>query len=77
MAPELEDYWFERTGRRCATKTLDWRGHALIAFYTALIGAATWLLLDRTIVGFIAAIVLITALFVAIAAAKTRGGPCW
>ena len=77
MAKEREDYWFVRTGRRCGTRTVDWRGHALIAFYTALIGAATWLLLDRTLVGFIAAIVLITALFVAVAAAKTRGGPGW
>ena len=77
MAPELEDYWFVRTGRRCGTKTVDWRGNALIALYTSLIGAASWLLLDRTLVGFIAAVVLITALFVAIAAAKTRGGPCW
>jgi hypothetical protein len=76
MAPELEDHWFVRIGRRCRTKTVDWRGNALIAFYTSLIGAATWLLLDRTLVGFVAAIVLITALFVTVVVAKTRGGPC-
>ncbi|MBV9881614.1 MAG: hypothetical protein JO276_01240, partial [Sphingomonadaceae bacterium] len=72
---EFQDHWFVRSGGRCrATTTVGWRGNAFIAFYTSLIGAATWLLLGRTLVGFAAAIVLITALFVTVVVAKTRGG---
>ena len=77
MAPELEDYWFERVGRRCTVRTTSWQGGLLLALYTLAVTAAITLLMDRTITGFIAAIVLATATFLKIAAAKTRGGLGW
>jgi hypothetical protein len=49
----------------------------LLSLYTMAVTGAAWLLADRTMIGFIVAIVLITAIFLRIAAAKSRGGLGW
>jgi hypothetical protein len=38
MAPELDNYWFERSrkGRWCGTRTIAWQGRALTAVYSAI-----------------------------------------
>jgi len=74
MAEELENYWFERIGGRCNARTISWQGGVLISLYISAVTAATAWLMDRTIVGFLAAILLATGIFLWIAAAKTRGG---
>lgn len=51
-----------------------WQGALLITLYISVVTAATSLLIDRTVVGFVAAVLLATAIFIAIAVAKTRGG---
>jgi hypothetical protein len=77
MAPELEDYWFERRGRRCGARPTGWRGRLLTALYTLAVSAAAYLLAERTVIGFLAAILLASAIFLRIVAAKTRGGLHW
>jgi hypothetical protein len=77
MAPELENYWFERVGGRCNARTISWQGGLLISLYILAVTAVTTLLIDRTIIGFLAALVLTTGIFLWIAAAKTRGGLGW
>ena len=77
MAEELENYWFERVGGRCNARTISWQGGTLITLYILAVTAATALLMDRTLIGFLAAIVLATGIFLWIAAAKTRGGLGW
>ena len=74
MAPELDTYWFERTrkGRWCGTKTIAWQGRALTALYSAVVALAAALLVDRTVIGFIVALVLATAIYLATVLAKTR-----
>ena len=73
MAPELEDYWFERTGRGCRARVTGWQGRLLIALYTLVATAAAAWLVDRSI----ALMLLSSAIFLWIAAAKTRGGLGW
>jgi hypothetical protein len=77
MAPELENHWFERTGRRCGAKPTGWQGRLLTALYTMVVTASAYLLVDRTIIGFVVVLVMATAIFLLIAAAKTRGGLGW
>jgi hypothetical protein len=77
MAPELENYWFERKGRWCGAKPIGWQGRLLTALYTLTVTASAYLLIERTIVGGIVAVVLATAAFLMITAAKTRGGLGW
>jgi len=77
MAPELETYWFERSGRCCGAKPTGWQGRLFTAIYAPIVTASAYLLVDRTIVGFLVAILLATAVFMLIAAVKTRGGLGW
>ena len=77
MAPELEDHWFERIGPGCRARTVGWRGNLCVAVYALAVTAAATLLIDRTMLGFIAAFVLATGIFLKVAAAKTRGGLGW
>jgi hypothetical protein len=77
MAPELENHWFERTGRLCGARPIGWQGRLLIAFYTAVVTASAYLLIDRSILGFVVILLLATAIFMLITAAKTRGGLGW
>ena len=77
MAPELDTYWFERTGRGCCSRPTGWQGRMLLSLYTMAVTGAAYLLADRTIVGFVVAIILTTAIFLRIAAAKSRGGLGW
>ena len=77
MAKELENYWFERIGGRCNARTISWQGGLLITLYIMAVTAATALLIDRTIIGFLAAIGLASGTFLWIAAVKTRGGLGW
>ena len=70
MAQELETFWFERAGRGC--RTVGWQGNLCVAVYALVVAAATELLIERTIVGFLAAIVLATAIFLKVATARTR-----
>jgi len=74
MAPELENFWFERTrkGRWCATRTIAWQGRALTALYSAVVALAAAFLVQRTTVGFLVALVLATAIYLAVVLAKTR-----
>jgi len=74
MAPELEDHWFVRKGRWCGATSIGWQGALLTTLYVAVVTAATSLLLDRTLIGFVAVVLLATAIFVVIVAAKTSGG---
>ena len=77
MAPELEKHWFERTGRGCCARTTGWQGRLLIALYTMVVTSAAALLVDRSIIGMVAALVLATGIFLWIAAARSRGGLGW
>ena len=45
--------------------------------YCAVVTGAAWLLIDRTILGFVAVTVVATAAFLVVCAAKTRGGWRW
>jgi hypothetical protein len=74
MAPELENHWFERTGRGFCTKPTSWQGRLLTALYTLGVTSAAWLLVDRSILGLVAALVVATVLFLWIAAVKSRDG---
>lgn len=76
MAPELEDYWFERRGSGWCqhTKVVSWKGWLVTGLYSAILTAVALLLAERSLVGVVAAIVLITAVFLVLVAAKTRGG---
>lgn len=77
MAPELESFWFERTGRGCCARTTGWQGRLLVALYTMVVTSAAALLADRSIAALVAAVVLATGIFLRIAAAKSRGGLGW
>jgi hypothetical protein len=77
MAPELENHWFERTGRLCGARPIGWQGRLLTALYTLVVTASAYLLIDRTIFGFVVVLVLATIIFMLITAAKTRGGLGW
>lgn len=74
MAPELHNFWFERTrkGRWCATRTIAWQGRALTGLYSAAVALAAALLVERTAIGFVVALVLATAIYFAVVLAKTR-----
>ncbi|HEV2816011.1 MAG TPA: hypothetical protein VGW40_02125 [Allosphingosinicella sp.] len=74
MAPELEDYWFERSGkgRWCGTKAIAWQGRALTAVYSAAVALAAAFLVERAIIGFVVALMLATAIYFAVVTAKTR-----
>jgi hypothetical protein len=77
MAPELENHWFERTGRCCGARPIGWPGRLLIALYATVVTGSACLLVDWTIPGLVVVIVLTTAIFMLIIAAKTRGGLGW
>ena len=77
MAEELENYWFERTGKGCKPRVTRWQGHALIALFGLAVTALTALLIDRTFFGFLGAFLLAAAIFMRVAAAKTRGELGW
>jgi len=74
MAPELDNHWFERVrkGRWCGTRTIAWQGRALTAFYSAVVALAGALLVERTRIGFVVALVLATAIYLVVVFAKTR-----
>jgi len=76
MAPELEDYWFERRGAGwCSrTRTTSWKGWVLTGLYSAIVTAAALLLAERTIIGFVAILVVASTAFLLLVASKTRGG---
>jgi len=74
MAPELENYWFERRGRWCSAAPTAWQGRLLTALYTLVVTASAYLLVERTLIGGIVAMMLATVIFLLIIAAKTRGG---
>ena len=74
MAPELEDHWFERRrkGRKCATRTIAWQGHVLTAAYAGAVALAAAFLAERSILGFIVALAVVTGIFFVVVRAKTR-----
>ena len=76
MAPELEDYWFEHRGSGwCrSTKAINWKGWLAVALYSATVAVTALFLAERTLLGFFAVLTLLTAGFLILASAKTRGG---
>ena len=76
MAPELENYWFERRGSGWCqhTKVASWKGWLVTGLYAALLTAVALLLAERSLIGFFAIMILITAAFLVLVGAKTRGG---
>jgi hypothetical protein len=77
MAPELENHWFERTGRGWCAKATSWQGRLLTILYTSVVTSAAWLLVDRSILGLAAVLILATLSFIWIAAVKSRDGLGW
>jgi len=74
MAPELDTFWFERTGRGrwCGTRAIGWQGRVLTGVYSAVVALAAAVLAERSIAGFVAALLLATAIFFVVVRAKTR-----
>jgi hypothetical protein len=72
------DYWFaaKRWGYG-AGLPLTWQGWLLSLAYCAGVTAAAWLLIERTIFGFVAVTIVATAAFLIVCASKTRGGWRW
>jgi hypothetical protein len=83
MAHELENYWFERSGRFCSAKPTGWPGRLITGLYSLVVAGAAWLLIDRTILGFVGAVLFATALFIWVIAVTSRAAPagrsgrCW
>jgi hypothetical protein len=77
MAPELENYWFHRTGRFCGARPIGWPGRLITGLYSLVVTGSAYLLVDRTILGFVVVAVVATVVFMLIIAAKTRGGLGW
>lgn len=75
MAPELENYWFARKGGRCNIAPVAWQGWLMVAAYSGIVSAAA-LLVERSLIAFIATLVLATGLLFFAIAHKTRGGLC-
>ena len=73
----INDYWFEpkRYGYG-AGLPIAWQGWVLLAFYVLVISAAG-LLIPGTLIGYLALVVVATAILLKVTAAKTRGGWRW
>ena len=74
MAPELQNHWFERRGGLCGARPSAWQGRLLTTLYTLSVTASAYLLVERTVIGAIVAMVLATVIFLLVIAAKTGGG---
>ena len=74
MAPELENHWFERTAGGWCAKPASWQGRMLTTLYTMSVPAAAWVLVERSIPALVATLALATAVFIWIAAVKSRDG---
>ena len=69
--------WFEPKSRGYgAGRPIVWQGRVVLGVYVVAVTAAA-LLLHRSPVGFVVAIIVATASFVAVAKATTRGGWKW
>ena len=74
MARELEHYWFAGTESGCGTgRAISWQGWLLSAVYGLVVTAAT-LLIERTVLGFLAIVIVATAVLLVVCNAKTPGG---
>ena len=74
MARELEHYWFAGTESGCGTgRAISWQGWLLSAVYGLVLAAAA-LLIERTALGFVAIVLVATAVLLVVCNAKTRGG---
>lgn len=76
MAPELEKYWFEPHRYGYGGSPSSWQGWASIAGYVTLIGVASPLI-ERSLIGYLAILVVATSALLLVSAAKTRGGWRW
>lgn len=56
---------------------IAWQGWALLLVYFASLGLSAWLVLPRSIGGFIAIVAVATVALVLLCAMKTRGGWHW
>ncbi len=74
MAREHENFWFAGTERGCGTgRAISWQGWLLSAVYGVVIAAGA-LLAERTILGFVAILIVATTVLLVVCNAKTRGG---
>ena len=78
MTTNDREHWFEpKSYGYGAGLPLAWQGWLLCLAYCAVVTLAAWLLLERTIIGFVAIVVTATAAFLIVCASKTRGGWRW
>jgi hypothetical protein len=75
MARETDNYWFAGHRDGCGTgPAITWQGWLLSAIYGLVIAAAAIGLAERTVLGFVAIVIVATAVLLAICHAKTPGG---
>lgn len=78
MTSDDGDAWFapKRYGYG-AGLPLTWQAWLLCLVYCTLVTLAAWLLLPRTMLGFVAVMLVATAAFLIVCHNKTRGGWRW
>ena len=78
MTTNDREHWFEpKSYGHGAGLPLTWQAWLLCLVYCAVVTLAAWLLVERTIIGFVAIVVTATAAFLIVCASKTRGGWRW
>jgi hypothetical protein len=77
MAAELEDHWFQRTGGGWCARPIAWQGRLLTMLYTLIVTTAAYVLVERSVLGLVATLVVATVFFIWIVAVKSRDGLGW
>lgn len=75
MARETESYWFVgKAGGGGTGRAITWQGWLVAIVYSLVVAVGALLLAERSPVGFVAMVVVATAVLLAICHAKTPGG---